>query len=52
MAKITSAILILRNGKSPDWTCELDDQMMDWTTNYIDWIMSSPIAYEEWTADK
>jgi len=51
MAKITSAILILRNGKSPDWTCKLDDQMMNWTTSYIDWIMSSPIAYEESTAD-
>lgn len=52
MAKLTSGILILRNGSSPDWTNELDTQMNNWTTNYIGWVTSSPIAYNEWTADK
>jgi len=50
MAKITSGILILRNGSSPDWTEELNTQMNNWTTNYINWMTSSPIAYGEWTA--
>lgn len=52
MTKLTSAILILRNGKSPDWTDELNTQMLNWTTSYIGWMTSSPIAYGEWTADK
>jgi len=49
MAKITSAILILRNGSSSDWTPELNDQMMNWTTSYVGWMTTSPIAYAEWT---
>jgi len=52
MAKLTSGILILRNGSSPDWTDDLNTQMNNWTTYYIDWIVNSPIAYGEWTADK
>ena len=52
MAKLTSGILILRNGNSCDWTDDLDTQMVNWTTNYISWIMGSPIAYGEWTATK
>jgi len=50
MAKITSAILILRKGSSPDWTDQLNSQMVNWTTSYIGWVTSSPIAYGEWTA--
>ncbi|KAF7978766.1 hypothetical protein HWV62_44800 [Athelia sp. TMB] len=50
MTKITSAILILRGGNSPDWTTSLDTQMNNWTTHYIDWLTTSPIAYQEWTA--
>lgn len=52
MAKLTSAILILRNGKSPDWTDQLNSQMNNWTTHYIGWLTTSPIAYLEWTATK
>jgi hypothetical protein len=52
MAKIVSGILILRNGSSPEWTNDLDAKMNNWTTNYISWIVGSPIAYGEWTADK
>jgi len=52
MAKIASGILLLRNGKSSDWTDELDTQMNNWITNYISWVTSSPIAYGEWTALK
>jgi hypothetical protein len=52
MAKITSAILIMRNGSCPDWTSQLDAQMVNWTTNYIAWVNSSPIAQAERTAPK
>ena len=44
--------MILRNGSSPDWTSQLNTQMNNWTTNYIEWVITSPIAYGEWTADK
>jgi hypothetical protein len=47
---MTSAVLILRNDKSLDWTDDLNTQMMNWTTNYIGRMTSSPIAYREWTA--
>jgi hypothetical protein len=50
MTKIASAIMILRNGSSPDWTSELNTQMNNWTTSYIEWVITSPIAYGEWTA--
>lgn len=47
MAKLTSAILILRNGKSPAWTNDLDCQMVNWTQSYLGWVNTSPLAYEE-----
>lgn len=50
MAKLTSGILILRNGKSPDWTDDLNTQMNNWTTTYLSWLTSSPIAHGEWIA--
>jgi len=50
MAKLASGIMILRNGKSSDWTDSLNTQMMNWTTSYIGWMTTSPIAYGEWTA--
>jgi len=50
MAKVTSGILILRNGSSPDWTSDLNTQMNNWTSNYINWVVHSPTAYGEWTA--
>jgi len=52
MAKITSGILILRNGSSPDWTDDLNNQMNNWTSNYINWVVHSPTAYGEWIAPK
>ncbi|KZP15851.1 chondroitin AC/alginate lyase [Athelia psychrophila] len=48
MAKLTSAVLVLRQAKSPDWTDTLDTQMNNWTTNYLEWMTTSPIAKGEW----
>ena len=47
MAKVATGILTLRQGKSPDWTDELDAQMKNWTQTYIQWMETSPIALAE-----
>jgi len=47
MAKITSGILILRLANSSDWTSELDTQMTNWTTQYINWLQTNTIALQE-----
>ena len=52
MTKITSGILILRAGNSSDWTSDLNAQMTNWTTQYISWLQTSPIALEEKAATK
>jgi hypothetical protein len=52
MTMVTSAILILRGGQSPDWTDALDTQMNDWAQNYLDWLATSPVADGERIADK
>jgi hypothetical protein len=52
MTKITSGILMLRNGSSPEWTSNIDSQMTNWTKTYIEWLNTNrPIAYEESIAD-
>lgn len=52
MTKVVSAVLILRNGKAPGWTTELDDQLVAWTREYIKWLESSPISLEEKASTK
>jgi len=52
MAKIASAIMILREGNNTYWTETLNTQMMNWTTNYLEWMTTSPIAYQEWVFPK
>jgi hypothetical protein len=52
MAKLTTGILLLRNGKSTEWTDDLNTQMNNWTTSSIGWMTTSPIAHGEWTAPK
>jgi hypothetical protein len=47
MAKIASALLILRKGNSPDWTADLDNQMITWSNQYITWLTTSRLAIEE-----
>jgi hypothetical protein len=52
MAKVASGVLILRGGKSPDWTTDFDTQMNNWTTQYTSWLQTSPIALKEGVATK
>ncbi|KAF7972128.1 hypothetical protein HWV62_18852 [Athelia sp. TMB] len=50
MAIISSAILILREGNSTDWTSTLDGQMNTWLTQYITWLQTNPLALAEGAA--
>ena len=52
MAKVTSAILLLRKGGSTAWTKDLDDRMISWSNDYIEWIETADIAIEEANAEK
>lgn len=52
MAKIASAILILREAKSVYWTSELDKGMISWTKSYIAWVTTNSIAHEEQVSAK
>lgn len=52
MAKIVSGLLILRKGKSPDWSSDLDAQMSAWVNPYINWLETAPIALEEGASTK
>ncbi|KAF7982785.1 hypothetical protein HWV62_25691 [Athelia sp. TMB] len=47
MAKIASAILILREGKSTSWTSALDSKMISWTKTYITWVTTNSVAHQE-----
>ncbi|KAF8802054.1 chondroitin AC/alginate lyase [Phlegmacium glaucopus] len=47
MAKVTSAILLLRQGKSTAWTKDLDDKMISWSNEYITWMETADIAIME-----
>ena len=52
MAKVTSAILLLRKGGSTAWTKDLDDKMISWSNDYIKWMETADIAIEEANAAK
>ncbi|KAG6915941.1 hypothetical protein DXG01_009207 [Tephrocybe rancida] len=47
MAKVLTAIEILRKTKCTDWTADLDNKMIAWTKEYIGWLESAPISLEE-----
>ncbi|TFK69870.1 chondroitin AC/alginate lyase [Pluteus cervinus] len=52
MAKIVTGILILREGKSSDWTSDLDNGMVSWSREYITWLETSTLALQEgWSAN-
>lgn len=52
MAKVTSAILLLRMGGSTAWTKDLDESMISWSNDYIKWMETAEIAIEEANAPK
>lgn len=45
--KIASAILILREGKAPDWTPDIDTGMASWAKQYINWLQTSAQGINE-----
>jgi len=47
MAKITTGILIFRKKGCTDWTSDIDNQMVAWTKEYIQWLETAPISLEE-----
>ncbi|KAI0317022.1 alginate lyase domain-containing protein [Amylostereum chailletii] len=47
MAKIATGILVLRQGRSKDWTSDLDASIVSWSQEYINWLETSPIALGE-----
>ena len=52
IAKVTTAVLILRKGNSTLWTSDLDTQLISWTNEYITWLETAKIAVEESVAPK
>lgn len=52
MAKVSTAVLILRKGKSTQWTSDLDNQLILWVNEYINWHETAAIAVEESVASK
>jgi len=48
MTKVATGILILRRGSSAAWTNDLNTKMVNWTTHYINWMLTSPISIAEY----
>jgi len=47
MAKLSSAILTLRGGKSDAYTADIDTKLVAWITEYIHWLETSSLALGE-----
>ncbi|KAI0752836.1 chondroitin AC/alginate lyase, partial [Daedaleopsis nitida] len=47
MAKVVSGVLLLREGKAPQWTSDIDTALNNWTNEYINWLSTADIALEE-----
>ncbi|CAE6452121.1 unnamed protein product [Rhizoctonia solani] len=47
MTKLTSAVLLLRKAKAPEWTQALDDGLNAWVKQYIVWLTTNALALEE-----
>jgi hypothetical protein len=45
--KIVSGILVLRLRKCPDWTDDIDAQMVAWTQKYITWLETNKLGIDE-----
>ena len=52
MAKIAVGILILREGKAPEWTIEVDNGFDSWIRAYIPWLTTAKTALEEMNSAK
>ncbi|KAI0696536.1 chondroitin AC/alginate lyase [Cytidiella melzeri] len=47
MTKLTSGVLILREGKAVEWTTYIDTQFNNWLNLYIEWLETATIALQE-----
>ncbi|KAI0265333.1 alginate lyase-domain-containing protein [Gloeopeniophorella convolvens] len=47
MAKVATAVLVLRQGKAPEWNSTVDSGLVSWTNQYIQWLTTSSIALDE-----
>lgn len=47
MAKIATGILLLRAGKAPEWTSDIDSQFNAWLSKYVVWLTTAKIAIQE-----
>lgn len=47
MAKIASGVLLLRQGKAPEWTSDIDTAFNEWIKSYIQWLTTADIAIQE-----
>jgi hypothetical protein len=47
MAKVSSAVLMLRKGGSKAWTADLDNKMISWSTKQANWLETADIALQE-----
>ncbi|KAI0042157.1 chondroitin AC/alginate lyase [Auriscalpium vulgare] len=47
MSMIVSGVLILRIGKAPEWTADIDNQLNAWAWDYMSWLENNPIALKE-----
>jgi hypothetical protein len=52
MARISVSVMILRKGNSPDWTTNLDTQMTNWTTSYLNWLQTNSLGIDELASAK
>lgn len=52
MAKVASGVLILRLGKAPEWTSDIDSAFVEWNKQYTQWLTTAQIALEEKAATK
>lgn len=52
MVKLTSGVMVLRGGKAPEWTSDIDSQLVNWVKEYIPWLQTATIAQEEKNATK
>lgn len=52
MAKIAVGVLVLRQGKAPEWTTDIDNGFNAWIKSYIPWLQTAEIAVEEMNSAK
>ena len=52
MVKIAVGVLVLRQGKAPEWTTDIDNGFNAWIKSYIPWLQTAEIAVEEMNSAK